>query len=124
MLCWLCDGHCLPMWLGCALSIVNLMIDCNYRTFLVEWWIPMCSNKEPKSFVAKEYWTRRWTLEVTHPKRVSVTTIFYFYRMPTHKDKRSPKTHLILAALTVMALANLTAVGAITLDNVSNDYDK
>ena len=63
----LCDGHRLPMWLGCALSTIDLSPARDYGTFVVEWWIPMCSKKEPKSLVAREYWTRRWTPEVTHP---------------------------------------------------------
>ena len=58
MLCQPCDGHCLFVWLGCALSTNNLSAGGNYGTFFVEWWTPMCSKKEPKSLVARECWTR------------------------------------------------------------------
>ena len=67
VLCRPCDGHRLPVWLGCASSTIDLSPGSNYGTFVVEWWTPMCSKKESKSLVARECWTRRWTPEVTHP---------------------------------------------------------
>ena len=67
VLCRPCDGHRLPVWLGRAISTVELSAGSNYGTFVVKWWTPMCSKKEPKSLVARECWTRRWTPEVTHP---------------------------------------------------------
>ena len=124
MLCRLCDGHRLPMWLGHAISTVELIAGATYRTFVVEWWIPMCSKKEPKSLVARECWTRRWTPEVTHPQRISVTTMLYSHRMPSHKDKGPPKTHLIPEASTAMALANLAGSGAIVEDEVRTDSEE
>ena len=54
VLCHPCDGYCLPVWLGCALSTVDLSPCSNYGTFLVEWWTPMYSKKEPKSLGARE----------------------------------------------------------------------
>ena len=51
MLCWPCDTDCLSMWLDCAFVIIDLKACHNYRTFLVEWWIPMSSKKEPKILV-------------------------------------------------------------------------
>ena len=56
-----CDGHCLPLWLGRTISTVELSIGSNYVTFVVEWWTLIYSKKEPKSLVARECWTRRWT---------------------------------------------------------------
>ena len=67
VLCRPYDGHRLPVWLGRAISIVELSAGSNYGTFVVEWWTPMCSKKEPKAIVAWECWTRRWTPKVTHP---------------------------------------------------------
>ena len=116
------NGHCLPVWLGCAISTVELSTSSNYGTFVVEWWTPMCSKKEPKSLVARECWTRRWTLEVTHAQRVSVTTVLYSHKMPSHKDKGLPKTHLIPEASTAMTLANLASLGAIAEDEVGTDF--
>ena len=87
VLCWPYDGHCLPVWLGRVISIVELSTGSNYGTFVVEWWTPMCSKKEPKSLVARECWTRQWTPQVTHAQRISVTTVLYSHRMPSHKDK-------------------------------------
>ena len=84
----------------------------------------MCSKKEPKSLVARECWTRQWTPEVTHPQRISVTTVLYSHRMPSHKDKGPPKTHLIPEASTAMALANLAASGAIAEDEVGTDSEE
>ena len=54
VLCHPCDGHRLLVWLGRALSTVDLSPGSNYETFVVEWWTPMCSKKEPKSLVARE----------------------------------------------------------------------
>ena len=95
MLCRLHNGHHLPLWLGCALLIIGLSVSNNYGIFVVEWWIPMYLKKEPKSLVARECWTRRWTPEVTHPQRISVTTMLYSHIMPSYKDKGPPKMHLI-----------------------------
>ena len=53
MLCRPCNKHRLPMWLGCALLTIDLSLGSNYGTFVVEWWTPMCSKKEPKSLVAR-----------------------------------------------------------------------
>ena len=61
---------------------------------------------------------------MTHPQRISVTTVLYSHRMPLHKDKGPPKTHLIPEASTAMALANLAASGAITKDEVGTDSDE
>ena len=83
----------------------------------------MCLKKEPKSLVAREYWTRRWTPEVTHPQRISATTVLYSYRMPSHKDKGPPKTHLIPEASAVMALANLVNSGAVGENEVGTDAE-
>ena len=124
VLCPPCDGHRLPMWLGCAILTVELIVGATYGTFVVEWWTPMCSKKEPKSIVARECWTRRWTPEVTHPQRLSVTTVLYFHRMPSYKDKGPPKTHLIPEASATMALANLAASGAIAEDEVGIDSEE
>ena len=77
VLCRPCDGHRLHVWLGRASLIVDLSLGSNYGTFVVEWWTPMCSKKESKLLVARECWTRRWTPEVTHPQRISVTTVLY-----------------------------------------------
>ena len=59
MPCRPCDGHCLPMWLGRKMLTIELSAGANYGTFVVEWWTPMCSKKEPKSLVAREYWTKQ-----------------------------------------------------------------
>ena len=83
----------------------------------------MCSKKEPKSLVARECWTRQWTLEVTHPQRISVTTVPYSHRMLSHKDKGPPKMHLIPKASTVMALANLAGSGAVGEDEVGTNSE-
>ena len=48
MLCRPCDRHHLPMWLGRALSTVDLFPSSNYETFVVEWWTPMYSKKGAK----------------------------------------------------------------------------
>ena len=37
VLCRPYDGHCLSMWLGCTLLIVDLSLGSNYGTFVVEW---------------------------------------------------------------------------------------
>ena len=123
VLCRPCDGHCLPVWLGRASSTVDLSPGSNYGTFVVEWWTPMCSKKEPKALVARECWTRRWTPEVTHPQRISVTAVLYSHRMPSHKDKGPPKTHLIPEASAVMALANLANSGALGEDEAGTDAE-
>ena len=58
VLCYPCDGYRLPVWLGCTSSTVDLSPGSNYGTFVVEWWTPMCSKKEPKLLVVRECWTR------------------------------------------------------------------
>ena len=83
----------------------------------------MCSKKESKALVARECWIRRWTSEVTHPQRISVTTVLYFHRMPSHKDKGPPKTHLIPESSAVMALANLANSGALREDEAGTDAE-
>ena len=107
-----------------TISTIELSVGSNYGTFVVEWWIPICSKKKPKSIVARECWTRRWTLEVTHPQKISVTTVLYSHRMPSHKDKGPPKTHLIPKASGAMALANMAASGAISEDEVGTDSEE
>ena len=123
VLCHPCDGHRLPVWLGHASLTIDLSLGSNYGTFVVEWWTPMCSKKEPKSLVARECWIRRWTPEVTHPQRISVTTVLYSHRMPSHKDKGPPKMHLIPEASAVMALANLANFDAVGGDDIGTDSD-
>ena len=83
----------------------------------------MCSKKELKALVARECWTRRWTAEVTHPQRISVTTVLYSHRMLSHKDKGPPKTHLIPESSAVMALANLANLGALREDEAGTDAE-
>ena len=124
MLCQHCDGHRLPVWLGRTILTIGLSTGSNYGTFVVEWWTPMCSKKEPKSLVARECWTRQWTPEVTHPQRIGVTTVLYSHRMPSHKDKGPSKMHLIPKASIAMALANLAASGAITEDKVGTNSEE
>ena len=124
VLCRPYDEHRLPMWLGRAISTVELSTGSNYGTFAVEWWTPMCSKKEPKALVARECWTRRWTPEVTYPQRISVTTMLYSHRMLSHKDKGPPKMHLIPEASATMALANLAALGATVEDEVGTDCEE
>ena len=41
VLCHPYDGHRLPVWLGRALSTIDLSLGSNYGTFVVEWWTPM-----------------------------------------------------------------------------------
>ena len=123
MLCRLYDGHRLPLWLDRALSTIDLFPGRNYGTFVVEWWIPICSKKEPKSLLARECWTRQWTPEVTHPQRISVTTVMYPYSMSSHKDKRPPKTHSISEASTVMALTNMAGSGVVGEDEVGTNSE-
>ena len=77
-----------------------------------------------KSLVARECWTRQWTLEVTHAQRISVTTVLYSHRMPSHKDKGPPKMHLILEASAAMILANLAASRATAEDEVGTDSEE
>ena len=81
-------------------------------------------KKEPKSLVARECWTRQWTPEVTHPQRINVTMVLYSHRMPLHKDKGPPKTHLIPEASAAMALANLAGSRAIAEDEVGTNYEE
>ena len=123
VLCRPYDGHRLPMWLGRALSAVDLFLGSNCGTFVVKWWTPICSKKEPKSLVARECWTRQWTLKVTHPQRISVTIVLYSHRMPSHKDKGPSKTYLILEASAVMALANFAGSGAVGEDEVGTNSE-
>ena len=123
VLCRPYDGHRLSVWLGRASSIVDLSPGSNYGTFVVEWWTPMCSKKEPKSVVARECWSKQWILEDTHPQRISVNAMLYFHKMPSHKDKGPSKTHLIPEASTVMALANLANLGAVGEDEVGTDSE-
>ena len=61
---------------------------------------------------------------MTHPQRISVTTVFYSHRMPSHKDKGPPRTHLIPEASATIALANLAALGATTKDEVGTDCEE
>ena len=83
----------------------------------------MCSKKESKALVAREYWTKRWTPEVTHPQRISVTTMLYSHRMPSHKGKGPPKTHLIPESSAVMALANLANSRALGKDEAGTNAE-
>ena len=124
VLCRPCDGQRLPAWFGCAILTLEFSAGNNYGTFVVEWLTPMCSKKEPKSLVARECWTRRWISEMTHPQRISITTLLYSHRMPSHKDKGSPKAHLIPEASTAMALANLAASRAIAEDEVGTNSEE
>ena len=124
VLCQPCNGHRLPMWLGRTIWTVELSVGSNYGTFVVEWWTPMYSKKEPKSLVARECWTRRWTLEVTHAQRINVKTVLYSHKMPSHTNKGPPKTHLIPEASVAMALANLAALGLIVEDKVGTNSEE
>ena len=81
----------------------------------------MCLKKEPKSLIARECWTKRWTLEVIHPQRISVTMVLYSHRMSSHKDKGPPKKHLLREASGAMALANLAASRAVAEDEVDTN---
>ena len=83
----------------------------------------MCLKKESKALVARECWTRRWTPEVTHPQRISITTVLYSHKMPSHKDKGPPKTHLIPMSSAVMALANLANSGAVGEDKAGTNAE-
>ena len=123
VLCLPYDKHSLHMCLAHAISTIELSAGSNYETFFVEWWTPMCSKKEPKSLVARKCWIRRWTPEVTHPQRITVTTVLYSHKMSTHKDKKPSKMHLIPKALAVMELANLAASGAFDEDEVGTDLE-
>jgi hypothetical protein len=67
------------------------------------------SKKEGKRAVAREYWTRRWSPELTLPKRINCTSVLYSHHMPSHRAKGPPKTHLIPEVFVTMAMANLTA---------------
>ena len=61
---------------------------------------------------------------MTHPQRISVTTVLYSHKMPSHKDKGPPKTNLIPKASATMALANLATLGATTEDEVGTDCEE
>ena len=37
VLCWPYDGHCVPVWFGCAILLVELSAGSNYGTFIVDW---------------------------------------------------------------------------------------
>ena len=83
----------------------------------------MCLKKEPKSFVARKCWTKQWTTKITHPKKINITTVLYSHRMSSYKDIGPPKTHLILEAFAVMALANLVSSGVVGEDEVGTDSE-
>ena len=51
-------------------------------------------------------------------------TVLYSHRMPSHKDKSPPKTHLIPKASATMALANLAALGATAEDEVGTNHEE
>ena len=61
---------------------------------------------------------------MTHPQRISVTTVLYSHTMPSHKDKGPPKTHLIPEASAAMALTNLAGFGVIAEDEVGTDCEE
>ena len=84
----------------------------------------MCSKKEPKSLIARECWTRRWTPEVTLHQRISITTVLYSHRMLSHKDKGPTKTHLIPKASFAIALTNLATSRIIVEDEVGTDSEE
>lgn len=112
VLCRPSHKHHLPVWLGRALTCVDLEAGPNYGTFTVEWWTPMKgSKKEGKKVVARECWTRRWSPELTLPQRISCTCVLYSHRVPSHRAKGPPRTHLIPEASATMAMANLAANG-------------
>ena len=69
------------------------------------------SKKEGKKAVARECWTRRWSPELTLPQRISCTCVLYSHRVPSHRAKGPPRTHLIPEASVTMAMANLAANG-------------
>jgi hypothetical protein len=54
---------------------------------------------------------RQWSPELTLPQRISCTSVFFSHRVPSHRTKGPPKTHLILEASVTMAMANLAAHG-------------
>ena len=58
---------------------------------------------------------------MTHPQRISVMTVLYSHKIPSHKEKGPPKMHLIPEASATMALANLATLGATTEDKVGTD---
>lgn len=119
-----CDGHNLPVWLGRALSTVELDKGApNYGTFVVEWWTPMRAKKDSNALVRRECWTRRWTPELTQHQRVNVTSVLYSHRMPSHKEKGPPKTHVIPEAAAAMALANLANISLASLDEVDSESE-
>ena len=53
VLCRPYNGHRLLMWLGRAISTIELSARSNYGTFTVEWWTSISLKKEPKSLVAR-----------------------------------------------------------------------
>jgi hypothetical protein len=112
VLCRPSHKHHLPVWLNQALTCVDLREGPNYRTFTMEWWTSMKgSKKEGKRAVARECWTRRWSPELTLPQRISCTSVLFSHRVPSHRAKGPPKTHLIPEASVTMAMANLAAHG-------------
>ena len=105
----------LPVWLGRALTCVNLQEGRNYGTFTMEWWTPMkSSKKEGKRAIARECWMRQWSLELTLSQKINYTSVLFSHRVPSHKAKRPPKTHLISKAS--MVIANLATHG-VRVDN-------
>jgi hypothetical protein len=117
VLCCPSHKHHLPVWLDQALTCVDLCEGPNYGTFTMEWWTPMKgSKKEGKRAIARHYWTRRWSPELTLPERISCTSVLYSHRVPTHRAKGPLKTHLILEASLTMAMVNLAAHG-VGVDN-------
>ena len=49
--------------------------------------------------------------------------VLYSHRMPSHKDKGPPKTHLIPESSAVMALANLANSGAVGEDEAGTNAE-
>ena len=112
ILCHPNHKHHLLVWLGRALTCVDLHESPNYGTFTMEWRTPMKgSKKEGKRAAARECWTRRWSPELTLPQKISYTCVLYSHHMPSHKAKGPLKTHLILEASLTMAMANLATHG-------------
>lgn len=118
------DGHKLPIWLGRALSTVQLDRNASdFGSFLVEWWTPMKAKKDTTALLKRECWTRRWTPELTQHQRINVTSVLYSHRMPSHKEKGPPKTHVIPESSAAMALANLANNPAASADEVDTDSE-
>ena len=59
-----------------------------------------------------------------HLQRISVTTVLYSHKMPSHKDKGPSKMHLIPETSAVMALTNLANSGAVGGDDVGTNADE